>query len=143
MPRPPEQRTPPEQQLPQYYLASRFNTKQEAASPYFSVQETIRTYEGILNLSAFRFKRLWEDPSDKTWYVLVLGQTPPERIQQRLTEVLQKGEMATVPDQALLEFVDRREEQSKHGSWVEAHYGESGIGIKFSRRSRGKKHRRR
>jgi hypothetical protein len=142
MPKSPDHGKPPEQLKPPYYLASRFNTKQEAAVPYYAVQETIRTYKGILNLSAYRFKRLWEDPSPKTWYVLVLGQTPPERIHQRLTEVLQKGEMATVPDQALVEFADRREEQSKHGSWVEAHYGESGIGIKFSRRSRGKKHRR-
>ncbi len=143
MPKLPEQGRRTEQEKPQYYLASRFKTKQEAAVPYYAVQETIRKYTGILNLSAYRFKRLWEDPSDKPWYVLVLGQTPPEKVQQRLTEALSAGEMTTVPDQALLEFADRRREQSRHGSWVEAHYGESGIGIKFSRRSRGKKHRRR
>ncbi len=142
MPQNPEQGRPTEQQPPIYYLASRFKTKQEAAVPYYAVQEAIKKYAGFLNLSAYRFKRQWEEPSDNVWYVLVLGRTPQDAVHQRLTEALSVGEMTTIPDQALLELAKRRIEQSKHGSWVEAHYGESGLGIKFSRRSKGKGRRR-
>lgn len=142
MPLNPEKGKQPEHQPAIYYLASRFKTKEEAAIPYNAVQESIGKYKGFANLSAYRFKRQWEEPSDKPWYVLVLGRKPPDELHQRLTEALSSGEKTTVPDQALIELAKRRIEQSKHGSWVEAHYGESGLGIKFSRRPGGKGHRR-
>ena len=140
MPQNPEQGKQPERKSAIYYLASRFKTREEAAAPYFAVQETIRT--NPCDLSAYRFKRQWEEPNDKPWYVLVLGRTPIQAVQQRLTEALSFGEMTTIPPDALLELAKRRIDQQKHGSWVEAHYGESGLGIKFSRRPRGKGHRR-
>ena len=140
-PQNPEQGNRPEQRPPIYYLASRFTTKQEAAIPYYTVQETIRT--NPCDLSAYRFKQQWEEPGEKPWYVLVLGRTPIKPVQQQLTEALRMGEMTTIPPEALLELARRRIDQQKHGSWVEAHYGESGRGIKFSRRQRGKGHRRR
>lgn len=74
MPQNPEQGRPTEQQPAIYYLASRFTTKQEAAIPNYAVQEILRTNE--CDLSAYRFKRQWEEPSEKPWYVLVLGRTP-------------------------------------------------------------------
>src|SRR5260370_13618903 len=142
MPQNPEQGRRPEHQPPIYYLASRFKTREEAAVPYFAVQESIKRNIGIANLSAYRFKRQWEEQSDKPWYVLVLGITPPNVLHQRLTEALSVGEKTTVPDHALLELAKRRVDQQKHGSWVEAHYGESGLWIKFSTSPTGKEHRR-
>jgi hypothetical protein len=142
MPRSLEQGKRPEQQRPAiYYLASRFTTREEAAIPYFAVQETLRT--NPCDLSAYRFKQQWEEPGDKPWYVLVLGRTPIQAVQEQLTEALSVGEMTTIPPEPLLELARRRKDKQKHGSWVEAHYGESGLGIKFSRRARGKGHRRR
>ena len=54
----------------------------------------------------------------------------------------------SVPQEALDGLMDRRREQQQYGSWVEGHYTEQGKGIryteiKFSRRPKGKGHRRR
>src|SRR5215469_4765982 len=122
MPRPPEQGKQPEREQSPYYLASRFKTVQEAAAPYFAVEETLRS--NPCDLSAYRFKRQWEEPSDNVWYVLVLGRRPTDAVHQRLTKALSVGEMTTIPPDALHELARRRIEQSIHGSWVEAHYGE-------------------
>src|SRR5438067_10876754 len=146
MPRNPEQERPKEQQPLPYSLASRFKTKQEAEQPYLAAQETIRTMD--CDVSAYRFLRQWEEPNAKPWYVLVIGEKPQPAVEQRLTTALSQGELATVPQEALDGLMDRRRQQQQYGSWVEGHYTEQGHGIryteiKFSRRPKGKGHRRR
>ena len=54
-----EKERSPEQEPTVYYLAARFNSREEAAVPYYAVQETIRTKK--CDLSAYRFKQQWED----------------------------------------------------------------------------------
>ena len=146
MPQNPETPRPQEQEKRPYYLASRFPTKQAAEQPYVSVEQTI--YELDCDLSAYRFMRQWEEPNEKPWYVLVLGEKPEPAVEERLTTALSQGELATVPQEALDRLMDRRREQQQYGSWVEAHYTEQGQGIryteiKFRRRPKGKGHRRR
>src|SRR5258708_337797 len=80
MPQNPEQGKQPERKSAIYYLASRFKTRKEAAAPYFAVQETIRT--NPCDLSAYRFKRQWEEQNDKPWYVLVFGRKQIWRAKQ-------------------------------------------------------------
>jgi hypothetical protein len=145
MPQQPEKPRSPEQQPP-YYLASRFPSKQAAEKPYFSIQETLHTMP--CDLSAYRFKRQWQEPSPNTWYVLVIGEKPKPAVEERITKALSQGEQASVPQEALEYFLSRRLEQSQYGSWVEGHYTEQGLGIryteiKFSRRRPGKGRRRR
>ena len=146
MPQNPEQGRPKEQEQRPYYLASRFKTKQAAEQPYVSVQQTI--YEADCDLSAYRFQRQWDEPNEKPWYVLVLGEKPQPAVEERLTTALSQGELATVPKEALAGLMDRRREQQQFGSWVEGHYTEQGKGIryteiKFRRRPKGKGHHRR
>lgn len=134
----------PEQEPEPYYLAARFATKQEAAVPYYAVQEM--TKEGV---SGYRFMRQWEEPSNKPWYVVVIGERPSERVHKKLQEALSMGEMTSLPEQGVRFLMLRRvTETVKGGSWVEKHYGEEGLGIhyteiKFSRRPGGKRHKRR
>ncbi len=146
MPQNPEQGRPKEQEQRPYYLASRFPTKQAAEAPYLAVQNTL--HDMPCDLSAYRFLRQWEEPNAKPWYVLVIGEKPQPAVEQRLTTALSQGELATVPQEALDGLMDRRREQQQYGSWVEGHYTEQGKGIryteiKFSRRPKGKGHRRR
>ena len=142
----PETPRPPEQEQRPYYLASRFKTKQDAELPYFAVQETIHTVD--CDLSAYRFQRQWEEPNEKPWYVLIIGEKPHPAIEERLTTALSHGELASVPQEALARLMDGRREQQQYGSWVEGHYTEQGQGIryteiKFRRKPKGKGHRRR
>jgi len=135
---------PPEREPQIYYLASRFNTREESAVPYYAAQETIRTMGG--ELSAYRFMRQWEEESSKPWYVVVVGLKPSDEEHQRLTDALSPGEGTSVPDE-VIEMLCKRHitEIATKGPWVEGHYKE-GIqftAIKFSRRSGRKGHRKR
>lgn len=133
----------PEKEPQSYYLASRFHTREEAAVPYYAVQETLRTTD--CDLSAFRFRRQWKEPNDKPWYVLVIGEKPAEEVEQQLSTALSLGETARVPEEALEFFLLRRITEAVKGPWVEEHYKEGlqVTQIKFSRKPKGKGHRRR
>jgi hypothetical protein len=146
MPIPSEQGRLKEQEQQPYYLASRFPSKQAAEQPYFAVQTTLHEME--CDLSAYRFMRQWEEPNEKPWYVLVIGEQPAAEVEHHITTVLSQGEFATVPPEAVAWLMDRRKEQQHYGSWVEGHYTEQGKGIryteiKFSRQPKGKGQRRR
>ncbi len=133
-----------EQEREPYYLASHFKTKEEAAEPYYVIQETIRLTD--CDLSAYRFMQQWEDASENPWYVVVIGEKPPDEMHQSLTTALSHGEMISVPEDALDVLLVRRAMEITKGSWVEGHYGEKGVkmtGIKFSRRPSGRGHKRR
>src|SRR5439155_26347804 len=106
MPQNPEHHRPKEQEQRPYYLASRFNSKQAAEQPYVSVQQTI--YELDCDLSAYRFQRQCEEPNEKRWYVLVIGEKPEPIVEERLTTALSQGELATVPLEALARLMDSR-----------------------------------
>jgi hypothetical protein len=143
-----EQEGSPEQEPLDYYLAARFNTREEAAVPYFAVQETIRTKK--CDLSAYRFKQQWEDATYKPWYVVIIGEKPTGEVQERLHTALGQGEMTGLPEEAVDWLLDRRIAQSVKGPWVEAHYGEKGMEIraqsteiKFSGKSKRRGHKRR
>ncbi len=134
----------PEQESKPYYLAARFATRKEAAVPYYAVQEA--TKEG--DLSGCRFMRQWEEPNDKPWYVVVIGERPSEAVHQRLQEALSLGEMTSLPEEGIRFLLLRRLTETMKGPWVERHYGEQGLQmryaeIKFSRRPKGKGHPRR
>jgi hypothetical protein len=135
----------PELEPQVYYLASRFQTKAEAAVPYYAAQETVRLPDS--ELSAYRFMRQSPETNDKPWYVVVVGLTPTEATQQRLRRALSLGEMTTIPPEVVEMLIIRHiTETATKGPWVESHYGENGIrmtGIKFSRRPGGKRHKRR
>ena len=141
-----EQEGSKEQEPLDYYLAARFNTREEAGIPYYAIQETIR--KNKCDLSAYRFKQQWEDATYNPWYVVVVGEKPSDEVQASLNAALEQGEVTGLPEDAIDWLLDCRITQSIKGPWVEAHYGEKGqeiryTEIKFSRRPKGKGHRRR
>ncbi len=127
MPHNPEHRGKPEpggrrpegQPLP-FYLAASFPTKEAAAKPYTQAQEVIRTTD--CDLSVYRILVPQQLTQPRPWYVVTIGETPPDAIHQQMTTILSQGEMTILPEQALDELVERRAEQIQKGSWVEAHY---------------------
>lgn len=138
-----EKEVSPEQEPTVYYLAARFNTREEAAVPYYAVQETLRTTD--CDLSSYRFMQQWDDISDKPWYVIVIGEKPTDTVHQRLITALNLGDMTNVPQEAIEGFLIRRATEVVKGPWVEGHYKEGlqFTQIKFSRKQKSKRHQRR
>jgi hypothetical protein len=50
------------------------------------------------------------------------GWLPPKGSQGRIEAVLASGEQVVLPDEVLISLTQQRREQSKRGSWVEAHH---------------------
>lgn len=105
-----------EQEPEVYYLAARFVTKQEAALLYYAVQETIKEGE----LSDHRFLQLWEEASEKPWYVVVIGGRPADALHEQLTKALE-GEMKSLPQEAFETLLLRRASEIRKSPWVEGH----------------------
>jgi hypothetical protein len=121
----------PEYQPAPYYLAATFTTREEAEQPYQRSQKLIYTPTHDLDLSAYRFERQLRDPNQpalaRPWYVVVLGERPPEPIDQQLLEILGGGEITSLPLETVVTLSKRRAQESKKGSWVEGHYAEGVI----------------
>jgi hypothetical protein len=141
MPRPPEQKGifKEHQPLP-YYLAASFLTKAESQAPYDKAQEI-----------SFHFERKPHDPKmpplSRPWFVVVLGEQPPEPIERQLRGILGSGEMTTLSLETVVTLAKRRSEEISKRPWTEMHYGEGKImpeaTIKFRRKPKGKRPRRR
>jgi hypothetical protein len=119
MPRHPEQGRRPEQQLPAYHLAARFREDTVSKQVYDQAQHIIHTTDN--ELSAYRFLRPSQIAKEPPWYVVVLGDTPPEAVHQQFEEVLKPGERVSLPAEALVPLYQRRLQEIKKGSWVEHH----------------------
>ncbi len=80
-----------------------------------------------LELSAFHFERRPHDPKQpplpRSWYVVVLGDTPPEPTQQQFHEILRTGEFTQLSLETIVTLAEGRESETKKGSWVEGHHG--------------------
>src|SRR5436305_1974421 len=117
MPRPPEQGRPKEQQSLPYYLASSFTTRADGESPYQQVQEVIYEPSNDLMMSAFHFEKQPRDPRmpplERPWFVVVLGERPPEPLEQHLREILGRGEMTTLPLETVVTLAQRRAHETK------------------------------
>ncbi len=122
----------PEYQPAPYYLASTFRTREDAEQPYQRSQKLIYSPTHDLELSAFRFERRPRNPKQpplpRPWFVVVIGEQPPEPIEQQLLEALGRGELTTLSLQAVVTLSRRRSKETKKGSWVEAHH-EPGVRI--------------
>lgn len=98
-----------------YYLAARFTSEKPAKLAYFGAQEMIFSDERA-DLSAYRFLL------DQVSHVALVGKSPPDDLQEKLQNILSKGEPATLPDDILKALHERRIKAKKIGPWVEGHY---------------------
>jgi hypothetical protein len=69
----------PEREPQIYYLAARFPNKRAAEKPYMEAQEAIKA---DCDLSAYRFLVPQQMTTPLPWYVVVIGERPPDVLEQ-------------------------------------------------------------
>src|SRR5579859_2748637 len=112
-----------------FILSSRFEKEKEAINSYDAIQQILRDQDGDLGISAYRLLQNWqEEPSsNKPWFVIALGETPPEPVATQLAEILNKGETALIPDEVIAKLaqirLDNMEKlQDANKTYLERHY---------------------
>ncbi len=104
-----------EQEQVPYYRAARFATERAAGQAYFAVQDAIFTAEEC-DLSAYRLQL------NRISHVAVLGQPPPEELDQTLAGLLATGEAMALPPDVVKLLVQRRNQAARDSAWREGHY---------------------
>ena len=99
-----------------YYQAARFQSKQKAGAVYFPLQQYIFEVKDDCDLSVYRFRH------EGTWYVVVVGDKPPESIHVAIEAKLTNGVLVSLGEDVLAYLQDRRARAIQLGPWVEAHY---------------------
>jgi hypothetical protein len=99
-----------------YYVAARFPNKQKAGDVYFPLQQYIFAVKDECDLSVYRFKH------KGTWYVVVIGEKPPDSLHTVIEAKLTNGILTTVDADVLSYLMQRRSEAIQLGPWVEGHY---------------------
>ena len=110
-----EQPLQPEQEPVPYYRAARFANERAAGQAYFAVQNAIFT-AAECDLSAYRLQL------NRVSHVAVLGQPPPEELDQTLAALLAAGEATALPAEAVKLLVQRRRQATRGSAWSECHY---------------------
>ena len=102
-----------------YYQASRYPNKSAAGKAYTPIQQIIHEVE--CDLSTYRLFV----PSERKWYVVVIGEQPDQQLHERLKTILttlSRGEPARLDAETLALLIARRLQQIQQGPWVEGHY---------------------
>ncbi len=107
-----------------YYRAARFNGEQSAGTAYFQLRDFIFAPE--CDLSAYRFLR------NDVWHVAVVGESPPGQLRQEIEAALAAGESVKLDRQTRQWLLQRREQQSSKGPWIDGHY-HPGRGFRIGR----------
>ncbi len=120
----------PEHEPREYVQAAYFANEHIAGHAYAQAQAAI--YTGPPNdLSTYRLIL------EERWHVAVLGEPPPEDLDQQLQAILGQGLPATLPDEILDYLRQRRAAAIQQGPWVEGHY-RSGLRPQIPRRRKWK-----
>jgi hypothetical protein len=104
-----------EQDPAPYYLASKFSGERPAGTAYFQSQELIFNAPDC-ELSVYRFQL------SRIYHVAVVGDKPEQQLEDKLKDILSKGEPTSLPSIVLQLLLARRQQQIQHGPWVERHY---------------------
>ena len=97
-----------------YHRAAKFPGELEAGAVYFRIQDLIEPPE--CDLSAYRFT------THGVWHVAIVGNTPNNELAEELERHLSGGARVELPVDTLDFLRRRREQQIKHGPWVERHH---------------------
>src|SRR2546426_330196 len=126
MPRPPEQAPHPERNPFPFFMASRFASRETSQAPYETIQSLVREREEA-DFSVFRLIQTWSEsisqapPSEKRWYVAVIGHIPPEPLAQQVREAITTGEVVPLPDEVIAQLAERRRIETAQRSYTEIH----------------------
>jgi len=102
-----------------YYQAARYPNKTKAGKADDPIQQII--HDVVCDLSAYRLFV----PSERQWYVVVIGEQPDAQLHERLKTILTtltRGELTTLDEETVTLLLARRVQQAQRGSWVEGHY---------------------
>ena len=102
-----------------YYQAARYPNKTKEGKAYDPIQQII--HDVVCDLSAYRLFV----PSERQWYVVVIGEQPDAQLHERLKTILTtltRGELTTLDEETVTLLLARRVQQAQRGSWVEGHY---------------------
>jgi hypothetical protein len=99
--------------LPAYHQAARYADEAAAEASYDQTQRAL--YETPCDLATYR---LLLTP-DNLWHVVVLGDSLPDDLRQRLTESLATGELVSVPNELLIALNQHRKAQPTRDGWAE------------------------
>ncbi len=105
-----------EQEPPPYYHASRFQNERPAAKAYTKVQNVVFNAQDKADLSIYRFLL------NRVSHVTVIGDPPPQELDEKITRILASGEPTSLPPAVLKTLLARRAQANQLGSWVEGHY---------------------
>ena len=109
-----EEKHAEEQEQTPYYLAARYAGERPAGRAYFEGQETILRAD--CDLSVFRFQL------NRVWHVAVLGEKPPDDLEDKLKTILSRGTPAPLPPEVLQTLASLRANATRQGPWVERHF---------------------
>ena len=98
-----------------FLIAARFRTELLSKRAYFEAQDLIKSHQDN-DLSIYRFQLR------TIFHVAVLGESPPQPLEQRLRHILATGDPAMLPKEVISILVARRAEISQQGPWAEFHY---------------------
>ncbi len=112
----PDRRKEKQAQLPEYCIAARFPDEPTSNTAYETARDLIHTEPCEISL----YRTALMPAMD--WYILVLGQQPPEPLRERIDYALASGEAVELPEDVWAAFNARRLEQSGEGPWVERRY---------------------
>jgi hypothetical protein len=102
MPKNPER--PPDSEIVEmpFQLSSRFESRDTSQAPYDTIQAIVRE-QGVADFSVYRLLQNWPEsmskapPSQKSWYVVAIGNPPPEPLFTQVTEAINMGEPVPYP----------------------------------------------
>lgn len=99
-----------------YYQAARFPSAEKAGVAYFPLQQMIFEAQDDCDLSVYRFRH------KGTWYVVVIGEKPPDSLHVAIEAQLTNGTLVTPDADVLSYLMKRRSKAIQLGPWVEGHY---------------------
>ncbi len=102
-----------------YCQTARFPNKAAAGEIYTSLQTLVFEEQNNCDLSVYRLK------ITEGWHMVVLGETPDDKLHQRIEALLSKGTIVNLqherPD--VIDYLQSRRVQAiQIAPWVEGHY---------------------
>src|SRR2546426_12582747 len=103
-----------------YSLAASFHTREEGQEPHNQVKQILKQ-DDDLDLSSFLFERKPRDPQqprlERPWYLVVIGDTPPEPVQQQFQAIFRAGELTPLSLETIVTLAQRRAQEGKPGMY--------------------------
>jgi hypothetical protein len=102
-----------------FLFPSRFESRETSQAPYDTIQAIVREQD-VADFSLYPLLQNWPEslskapPSQKRWYVVALGNPPPEPLFTQVTEAINMGEPVAIPDEVTTMLIDKHSRATIH-----------------------------